>query len=309
LNAGYLELTDVVLAGGSGDMGYFTFFPGYASFFTPNYSNTYLLPTSTGSFGIRFRDNVLQTRTISQLTGSIKWYATTTTTTSTTSSSTTTLAPPALGNINVWFDASNSASLGNPSNGDPITDWNNIGNLPLITKMTQSNPVKKPLYNAANKYLEFDDTNDGMIQSGSYNFTGINQTIVVIEDCRSTVGTSKRTLQSTAGNCLISLNQYAGLSVFWNGNVISTTLSGTGKHIGVINIDISGNAIYYIDNVPNGASSGLVTWGGMALGAEGAAPAEPANTNLCEIIVYDRSLSPSEMNDLNIYAQTKWGTP
>jgi hypothetical protein len=175
--------------------------------------------------------------------------------------------------------------------------------------MTQADPNKKPLYNAANKYLEFDDTNDGMIQSGNYNFTGINQTIVVIEDCRSTVGTSRRTLQSASGNCLISLNQYAGLSVFWNGAVISTTLSGTGKHIGVVNVDISGTATYYIDNVVSGTSGGLSTWFGMALGAEGAAPSEPANTNLCEIIVYDRALSPSEMNDLNIYAQTKWGTP
>ena len=148
-----------------------------------------------------------------------------------------------------------------------------------------------------------------MIQSGSYNFTGINQTIVVIEDCRSTIGSSRRTLQSVGGNYLISLNQYSGLSVFWNGAVISTTLSGTGKHIGVVNADISGTATYYIDNVASGTSGGLSTWFGMAIGAEGSFPAEPANTNLCEIIVYDKSLSPSEMNDLNIYAQTKWGTP
>lgn len=92
LNAGYLELTDVVLAGGAPNMGQFSYFPGTIVNFNPGSSNTVLLPTSLGSFTVGFNDNVSQTRTISQLTGSIKWYATTTTTTPvpTTTSTTTT---------------------------------------------------------------------------------------------------------------------------------------------------------------------------------------------------------------------------
>jgi hypothetical protein len=91
LNAGYLELTNVVLAGGAPNMGYFTYFPGTIINFVPGSSNTTtLLPTSLGSFGVRFNDISSETRTISQLTGSIKWYATTTTTPVPTTTSTTT---------------------------------------------------------------------------------------------------------------------------------------------------------------------------------------------------------------------------
>ena len=90
LNAGYLELTNVVLAGGAPNMGYFSHFPGSIYSFIPGLSSTHLVQTSLGSFDVRFNDNVLQTRTISQLTGSIKWYSTTTTTPAPTTSTTST---------------------------------------------------------------------------------------------------------------------------------------------------------------------------------------------------------------------------
>ena len=60
------------------------------------------------------------------------------------------------------------------------------------------------------------------------------------------------------------------------------------------------------DTVTNTWSDGSVTMGGLRIG-EGDGGGENGNMDIAEVIVYDRALNTSEVNNINTYLSNKWG--
>jgi hypothetical protein len=184
--------------------------------------------------------------------------------------------------------------------------------------MAQDVVAKKPTYitdgTPAGSYILFNNlanalTSSGMFNDETYALSGA-YTIMVIEDCFAVISSGHRTVQSAVQNCLISLNQYSGLSCYQN-TVVSTFLSGAGKHNGIMTKTAGNDITYYVDGTDRGTANNATNWGIVCFGGEGTSGSqnEPANTKLLEVLVWDKALDAGEIASAVTYSQGKWGTP
>jgi hypothetical protein len=165
----------------------------------------------------------------------------------------------------------------------------------------------------------FDNTSgangDGMSSSGSYNFGASTAfTLIVMEDCFATVGNQRITAQGSASNILVSLNQYGPptpIACYYASGIVSNVLSGTGKHNGALVHTAGGGNTYYLDgtNQTTATVNNTAAFGQLNLGASGFTPAQPANTKVLEVLMYNRALSAAEVTQVSDYLQCKWTNP
>lgn len=235
------------------------------------------------------------------------------------------IALPITKNLFGWFDASDTSKIngGTPTNGVAVSSWTNSRTNPTWAGMVQSTAAKQPTWfsdgTVAGSYVLFDNTaganSDGMTSSGSYTF-GISTafTIIVMEDAPASISSSHRTVQSSAINALISLNQYGGatpIGAFYNSGIVSSYQSGTGKHNGALVHTAAGGNTYYVDGIDRttGSVTNTAGFGQMCLGGAGANPNEPANTKVLEVLMYNSALSAADIESISSYLQCKWTNP
>lgn len=152
-----------------------------------------------------------------------------------------------------------------------------------------------------------------MTTNGAYSSTGAF-TLVVMEDCFASVSAQHITAGSSAANIIMSLNQYAGtspLAAYFVNGIVSSTLSGTGKHNGIMVKNASNQARYYLDGIDRTTTvrTSATNFAQLCLGAAGFTNNQPANTKLLEVLFYDRELTASEITQTSNYLTQKWITP
>jgi hypothetical protein len=220
-----------------------------------------------------------------------------------------------------WFDASNTATIngGTPTNGVQVSSWGNSTTNATWAGMVQATANKQPTWfsdgTVAGSYLLFDNSNDGMSSSGSYNFGASTAfTLIVMEDCFATVGNQRITAQGSASNILVSLNQYGPptpIAAYYASGIVSNVLSGTGKHNGALVHTAGGGNTYYLDgtNQTTATVNNTAAFGQLNLGASGFTPLQPANTKVLEVLMYNIVLTASEIAQISDYLQCKWTNP
>jgi len=220
-----------------------------------------------------------------------------------------------------WFDATTLATLNTNISGEKLSSWKNKVSNPYWGQMYQTDENLMPTFVTDNTYggtyIDFNDDIDnawGLLSDLKYDISS-NFTIIVIETCRTAKGISRRTLQSSNINALISLNQYTGNDGIGSylQDKISAFLSGDGTHCGILcqdskSLDKVRKVTYYVDGVDRTGfyTNRLYSWGSLVIGAGGIAPKQPANTNLHEILIYNRALSEVEIQAINQYFVCKY---
>jgi len=238
--------------------------------------------------------------------------------------------------LKIWLETSqagsiNSATNGlNPNNNDKISSWNDISPQ-LITKInpSQTNDSLRPIYVEtspinnlpalkfnSNEYLETisSGANQLPLSVGDDTFT-----FIAVWNSLS-LSTTQAIFEQNTGNSLVSGSRASMLiigSVYgYNGegnDYQTTSFTTNSNRISVITVDNGAVNIY--DNKLNTPSNTgsinnatqNVSEGGFFIGTKGTNPrSEKFNGFISEIIVFDRVLKKSEIEDINLYLAKKY---
>lgn len=208
------------------------------------------------------------------------------------------ISPTDVAGCKIWVKADQITA----SDNDPIATWSDqSGN---SNDFTQAVAGLKPLYkeNILNSLpaVRFDGSDDGML--GLY--TVLNPyTIFLVENTLSSAS-DLRTIQSNVTNSLISGGRDSNNTCFAGTN-ISNFKASVGGNILVLRGKAAG-ALYFVNGTDRTNTTGnTANWGLLTLGATGLV-AEPAATDICELIVYDSDIGDTNYNDVGFYLQEKY---
>lgn len=238
--------------------------------------------------------------------------------------------------LKIWLETSQEGSLVsstnglNPDNNDKISSWNDISPQ-LITKInpSQSNDALRPLYAEtspinnlpalkfnSNEYLETiaSGSNQMPLAIGDDTFT-----FIAVWNSLST-STTQAIFEQNTGGSLISGSRASMLIIGgvygYNGegnDYQPTNFTMNSSRISVITVDNGAVNIYDNKlNTPTNTGSinnaiQNVSEGGFFIGTKGTNPrSEKFNGFISEIIVFDRVLKKSEIEDINLYLAKKY---
>ncbi len=215
--------------------------------------------------------------------------------------------PPALpsdvaGNLVVWLDATDAASLGNPGNGGAVTTWTNLATSGSVGDFTGS-----AVYNsisAALNGLPAVHFSGGQGLSNATNF-GNNVTVMYVG---AMDGTQNRRLLSATGNNWL-LGYWGGYQdqAYYMGWLTGQNSPATpAAHLYEGTVDASGNAVTYSSGSVIGSASGMQGPNGLSLGNGGAYWGEWSNCSVGELLVYNTVLSTADRQAAETYLEDKW---
>lgn len=206
-------------------------------------------------------------------------------------------------NLKFWLDASDSNTI--VQSGGKVSSWlDKSGN---GNHATQLNAANQPTTNAftVNGLNSIDfPANTGM--TTEYDVTGSCH-IFLVENTKS--DSARRTLQSRETNALLS----GGRSIDNNGYVngyVSDIQAPFEQNILEMAIPTSGSVSYFINGIDaSGAiiSQTPVDFRRVALGASGRYVNEGALSEICEVVIFNRTLSEQEIEATRRYFFNKWG--
>lgn len=219
----------------------------------------------------------------------------------------------------IWLDANNAASLGNPVNDDPISQWNDVSG--SGNNATQTTPANQPLYktNAINglPVLSFNGTSnffnlpDGTIPYGNSSYT------VFIVSKSNTVAIDTQTFLAAgggAGNQALGFRYASGSLLndyWWANDIVSATLTITDPNIATFTYNNAvGRAIFHngVDitefsaAVSSTSRNTVQTNNFIGKNTSG----QFLNSGLGEIIIFDRALNTTQRKAIEEYLSNKW---
>lgn len=220
-------------------------------------------------------------------------------------------SPSDISGLKVWLDADQITGL---VNDDPVTTWTDeSGTGNDVTEATN-----KPLYKTgglnSKPYVYFDGTNDILLKSSPTGLpTGANaRTVFVVAQCRSIANYKAIYCYGTATtNQIFSLAFHSTTQLLsWgyaNDDPATTTLAdNTGyyfmhQYTGTnIVIRQNGSQIYNTADTINTGSTALSIGNWINALA-------PGNVNVYEVLIYDSSISGTDLTDIETYLADKYG--
>jgi hypothetical protein len=187
-----------------------------------------------------------------------------------------------------------------------LTGSSTIGN--WTDRSTQGNDAtqtvegEKPVYQVGvvneHDVARFDITNDGMDTTLSQS---LSYTVVLVY-AHNQGGSGNRRAVQGSNNWL--MGPYANNHQVYNGAFINGGATDGNFHIHVFRGETA-NAEYYIDGAFIGSNGQSTAPGTFALGAEGGF-GEPADSDIAEVLVYDRFLTLAQIAALEAYLSLKY---
>ena len=226
----------------------------------------------------------------------------------------------------IWLDANNAASLGNPVNDDPISQWNDISG--SGDNATQTTPTRQPLYktNAINGLpaLRFDGINDFMLANGIASVADDSHTIFIVMKMGA-VGSDGEAIiaWNSAGGDNTEVLYIYGTSQAAPGQIVrfvggsfdlildqdirnSTSLLTFVVDFGATTNDIT-SYLNGIENLTvNSANPNAGTTFSIGQEYDGTSPSNFLTGDIGEIIIFDRVLQESQRKAIEAYLSNKW---
>jgi hypothetical protein len=216
--------------------------------------------------------------------------------------------PSSIAGMKVYYDARSITGL---SNNDPVATWPDLSATGI--NLTQSNGSFKPTYIASGVngwpcVRHADASGVGMATTGLT--IGTPSTLVVIAAHLTSGGSSRRILQATVANLVLSGQRVGPTNSFFLG----ATVANFAPNDTAIHIFIGGNSanLSYlrVDGTDHTSSATpSASWDNLGTGAAGSAGSERGNCDIYEIVVYNSLLSVANCQLLEAYSHMRYGTP
>lgn len=210
-------------------------------------------------------------------------------------------SPTDIAGLKLWLKA-DSLSL---NDGDAVGTWTDSSGQGNNATESTNKPTYKTNIQNGKPAVQFDATDDGMVTSCALPEP---YTIFLVEKPVTTnsTGNLRRTIQSTSGNSLIAVGRTANaLTCYLNGIVSSYSPNDTNCHLSVLR-NTGTVSTYWIDTTDRTTDSTKhAAFSNVALGIRGAF-AEPANSNVLEVIAYDSALSTADRQSVETYLNDKY---
>lgn len=209
------------------------------------------------------------------------------------------VAPDTPSGLKFWLKADAIIGL---SDNDPVGTWEDSST--SNNDFTQSNASKKPLYKTNQKnglpVVRFDNSDDGLLSG--YSRSAYPITVLVVYKQLDTNTSAHRVLQGSSNPWIIGPYQNNESFYFAGGQQFKVQQGGSWVLMAA-RLDAT-KAQCYLDGRLIGVAD-VGTPGTLGLGVEGAF-AEPADSDVAEVIFYDTYLSHAHFDGVMEYLRAKW---
>lgn len=223
--------------------------------------------------------------------------------------------PRTLGGLSAWYDASNAASITRTSG--LVSQWSDLSGGGL--HLTQASETSRPATTVVNGLtaVDFDGVNDHLFTTSAPAATGTVFCVHVL-DAASTAYTLYHLQTGTGGTSTRMHLLYSSLNEYRSQGV-----APGGVNIGASGGQRSPNARVAVNTFSGAAATGRVdgvTFSGTTIGTGSDQPglwlgirniagslSLPLNGKICELISYNRVLSPAEIGIVERHLSAKWG--
>jgi fibronectin-binding autotransporter adhesin len=211
--------------------------------------------------------------------------------------------PPSVSNPTMWVDASNIASL--TLSGNHISAWNDLsGNAnPLTRADLASQPTIGISPATGHAAVAFDGSD---VLANNFNI-GNPYTIFTASSLAGSL--NARLLTSTSNNWLLGYWGGGENRMFASGWVLGSggPAATTSPHFYGATGSGTRTTFYNGTTILASNANGTAAPNGISLGAwENNPTSDPSRGYVSELIIFNRVLSATEINDLNTYLQAKW---
>lgn len=199
--------------------------------------------------------------------------------------------------------------------GAAITQWTNVY---ANNSFTQDNTSYRPIYRATtnlinfNPTVQFDGVNDYLKGNLNYGIFGSNNfttfTIVKSSGFDKYIWGQYSYRSNSASHSIATQQRIGAYNLYRYGtnSIITTPIL-----LGIRRNNTNNFSLYY--NGINEVTNSITGFGGnfignnLLLGSRGAPPSNTLNGNIAEMMIFNRSLSDSEVQQMNSYLATKYG--
>lgn len=223
--------------------------------------------------------------------------------------------PDSISNLTLWLDASDASTITDAGAG-AVSQWNDkSGNNNHATQAASGNrPITGTRTLAGKNVLDFVSASNHFMSLASGLFTVPTgaYTMIVVMASDSNANTRRIINASLAGTTVVSLRLQTGNYAYQSRTSLSLTTTtitrNTNPH--VLGFRRNGTAITgFYDGVLGTAGSNAqnVTPDAWGIGRDPVATADAFDGVIAEALVYSRSLSDAELNQVGNYLKAKWG--
>ncbi len=219
--------------------------------------------------------------------------------------------PSAIANLKLWLDASDTSTLTTVSGG--VSQWNDKSgnNLHALQVGAIYQPISGTRKINRLNVLDFDGTEKRMlIPSGINGLTNGNNTVFVVYNTDNTT-TARRFLNGVTSGSVYLLSQNGSQVSFmhrtdFTGTSVVTAASNQTAHVAIgvregVNCTAGRDGIF---GTPLTTAQNM-TLNQLWIGSSSVS--EMMDGVIAEIIMYDRALTSSEINQVGAYLANKWG--
>lgn len=221
--------------------------------------------------------------------------------------------PNSIPNNVLWLDASDTSTIS--QTGGSVSQWNDkSGNGNNATQGTGANqPITGTRTVNGLNVLDFDGTNDFLnLPSGVFGLSSGDNTIFLVFATDVIMTAQRLWLMTDSGSGRHTL-QWGGDSTFStaasNSNVVVSSMGITpnmSPHIAGL-FRSGGNFYSFFDGVQGPSTAATNFTANQAYLATFRGTSTFLNGVICEVIAYNRALTPAEVNQVGNYLSVKWG--
>jgi fibronectin-binding autotransporter adhesin len=207
-------------------------------------------------------------------------------------------------NLLVSLDATNAASLGNPSDGGSVSTWTNLATVNSVGDFAGTASYKA--HSATLNGLPVVHLDGSAVLSNTTDFRGEDLTVMYVGAMDGTQNLRLVGGYNTGSNWLLGYwGGYQDVAYFEGWLTGQTVRANTAAHLYEGTVDAFGNAVAYSSGNVIGASSGKNGPNGLELGG-GLNGSELSQGSVGELLVYNTVLSTADRQAVESYLMSKW---
>jgi len=209
--------------------------------------------------------------------------------------------------VQLWLDAGTISGL---NNGDPVTTWADQSGYGRDAGHPQGNPTYVAIGPNGQPVVNFLGSSNSRLYT-DYNFDALTEHSILTV-ARYTGGDSERVVSSMDHNWLFGFHGNGDGRYYAEGWIANSGSSNTTwrLHAGTINDDPDPLASFWRDGnliVANNNGSNNTNYRPGRLSLGGWSGSEFSNCEIAEVLIFNRVLTPDELNNVGGYLKTKYG--